>query len=54
MNEKSDIDLITIIKHSKYLPKLKRLQKENKTSLGLPVHLAGVSIFELKKGKRPI
>jgi len=51
MNKWSDIDLITIIKHSKYLPKLERLQKENKTSLGLPVHLSGISIYELKKGK---
>tara|TARA_B100001971_G_C18182416_1_gene533597 strand:+ start:470 stop:1219 length:750 start_codon:yes stop_codon:yes gene_type:complete len=50
MNQKSDIDLITIIKHSKYLPKIQKLQKDNKTSLGLPIHLESVSIFELKNG----
>ena len=51
MNKFSDIDMLTIIKHSKYLPKLERLQKENKKSLGLPVHLGGISIYELKRGK---
>ena len=51
MNKSSDIDMLTILKHSKYLPKLERLQKANKKSLGLPVHLSGISIYELKKGK---
>lgn len=51
MNKSSDIDMLTILKHSKYLPKLEKLQKENKKSLGLPVHLSGISIYELKKGK---
>lgn len=50
MNEKSDIDLITIIKHSRYLPKFKKLEKANKIRLGLPIHLGSVSLFELKKG----
>lgn len=51
MNKWSDIDLITIIKHSHYLPILEKLQKENKKNLGLPIHLSGISIYELKKGK---
>ncbi len=51
MNKSSDIDLITILRHSRYLPKLERLQKENKTSLGLSVHLSGISLYELKIGK---
>tara|TARA_Y100000310_G_C20681907_1_gene816463 strand:+ start:2702 stop:3460 length:759 start_codon:yes stop_codon:yes gene_type:complete len=52
MNKWSDIDLITIIKNSKYLKKFKKLEKANKQSFGLPIHLESVSLFELKRGKK--
>ncbi|MCK4552679.1 nucleotidyltransferase domain-containing protein [Candidatus Pacearchaeota archaeon] len=50
INAKSDIDLMIIIRHSRFLKKFKKIEKANKISLGFPIHLAGVSLFELKKG----
>jgi predicted nucleotidyltransferase len=51
LNDKSDIDLLVILKHSKYLPMVKKLEKKYKKSFKLPIHLGAISVYELRKGK---
>lgn len=52
MNKKSDIDTVTILKTSKYLPKLKKLEKKYRTKFKPQLQIAGYSLWELKTGKK--
>ena len=52
MNKKSDIDTSTIVKHSKWLKKLKLLQKEYRDQFEPKLEFTGYSIWELKNNKK--
>ena len=52
MNEKSDIDTLTIVKESKYLKKLKKLEDKYGNKYNPPLQFSGYSIWELKYNKR--
>lgn len=52
MNNKSDVDTVTILRKSKYLPKLKKLEKEFRTKFQPEIQLAGYSLWELRTGKK--
>lgn len=51
LNERSDIDFLVILRHSKYLLKVKELEKRYKNTFKLPIHLGSNSLYELKKGR---
>ncbi len=52
MNKKSDVDTVTILKTSKYLPKLKKLEGKYRTKFKPQLQIAGYSLWELKTGKK--
>ncbi len=52
MNKKSDIDTVTILKTSKFLPKLKKLDEKYKDKFKPEIQIVGYSLWELRTGKR--
>lgn len=52
MNKKSDIDTVTILKTSKYLPKLEKLEKKYRYNFKPELQIVGYSLWELKTGKK--
>ena len=52
MNEKSDVDMVTIVCHSAFLKNLKRLDKKYATFFKPTLQFRGYSLQELKTGKR--
>lgn len=52
MNEKSDVDTVTILKTNKYLPKIKELEEESRHKFKPEIQILGYSIEELKTGIR--
>jgi predicted nucleotidyltransferase len=52
MNERSDVDILTIVKDSRDLKKIEELDKEYKRSFKPKLQLLGMSMKELKTGKR--
>jgi hypothetical protein len=52
MNEKSDMDTVTILKHSSMLPRLRRLGEKYKKVFDPEIQFSGYSLWELKNGKR--
>lgn len=54
MNKKSDVDTITILKESKYLKKLRKLEEEYRDVYNPKIQFSGYSLWELKHNKRVI
>lgn len=54
MNKKSDVDTVTILKESKYLNKLKRLEEKYRNAYEPKIQFSGYSLWELKRNKRTI
>lgn len=52
MNNKSDVDTFTVLKHSKYLKKLQILKKKYREAFTPNIEFAGYSLWELKTNKR--
>lgn len=52
MNEKSDVDTLTIVKSSKTLPKLRKLEEKYRDAFKPQIQFSGYSIWELKNNKR--
>lgn len=52
MNEKSDVDTTTIVKESKYLRDLKRLEEKYHDKYKPQIQFSGYSLWELKHNKR--
>ena len=52
MNKKSDVDTVTVLKTSKYLPKLKKLEGVYRKKFKPEIQILGYSLWELKTGKR--
>lgn len=52
MNKKSDVDLLIILKRSKFLKKIKRLEKENKNKFKPEVSFSVYTLWEMKVGRR--
>ena len=52
MNKKSDVDTLTILKHSKYLQKLQTLENRYRHKFDPIIQIVGYSLWELKTGKR--
>jgi len=52
MNKKSDVDTSTIVKHSKWLKKLKQLQKKYGDEYTPKIEFTGYSLWELKNNKK--
>lgn len=52
MNKKSDVDTFTILRTSKYLPKLIKLEERYRKEFKPSIQFTGYSILELKSGKR--
>ena len=52
LNKKSDVDTSTIVKHSKWLKKLKQLQKKYRNKYELKLDFTGYSLWELKNNKK--
>jgi predicted nucleotidyltransferase len=54
MNERSDVDLVPILKSTKTLLKLKKLSNKYCKNIKPKPQLSGYSIWELKRGKRSV
>lgn len=52
MNKKSDVDTVTILKESKYLKKLKKLEEQYRDAYEPQIQFSGYSLWELKNNKR--
>ena len=52
MNRKSDVDTVTILKESKYLKKLRKLEKKYRDAYKPQIQFSGYSLWELKHNKR--
>ena len=52
MNKKSDVDTVTILKTSKYLSKIKRLEEKYRKEFKPQIQLSAYSFWELKTGKK--
>lgn len=52
MNNKSDIDTVTILKESKYLKNLKTLEEKYRDQYNPQIQFSGYSLWELKHNKR--
>ncbi|MCR4323565.1 MAG: nucleotidyltransferase domain-containing protein [Nanoarchaeota archaeon] len=52
MNKYSDVDLTTMLKRSKYVGKIKKLEKEYRKKFSPPIQLGSLSLWELKNNKR--
>lgn len=51
MNEKSDVDTVTIVKNSKYLTKFKDLEKKYRFQFDPIIQCSPYSLWELKNNK---
>jgi len=52
MNKKSDIDTVTILKESRYLKKLRKLEEKYRDQYEPQLQFSGYSLWELKHNKR--
>lgn len=52
MNDKSDVDTATIVRHPKYLETLEDLDYRYKPGSNIRVHIGGYALSELQDGKR--
>ena len=52
MNKKSDVDTVTIVKHSRALMKIRWLEKRYREKYKPQIQFTGYSIWELKNNKR--
>ena len=52
MNKNSDVDTSTILKHSRYLNRLKQLQKKYKNKFEPNIEFTGYSLWELNNNKK--
>ncbi|MBS3083419.1 hypothetical protein J4423_01295 [Candidatus Pacearchaeota archaeon] len=52
MNIYSDVDTFTVLKHSKYVSRMKNLEKKYRKAIHPPIQLSSMSLWELKNNKR--
>lgn len=52
MTPTSDVDTLTILRHSRYLPVLKKMEQHHKSLYHPPIGFSGYSVWELRYNKR--